>query len=118
MRQVRAAEMMVAMNRYSTSYVKSIVAATPSSEFVEGRKPVMRGVTSEQLDLMTQESERLDQDMKLIEQRYGEDHLDLVLATAYIASLLENARVVRHLAQFHPNIFAEFQKIAEVQKAA
>lgn len=118
MRQVRAAEMMVAMNRFSTSYVRSIVAATPISEFVEGRKPVTRGVTPEQLDLMTQESERLDQDMKQIEQRYGEDHLDLVLATAYIASLLENARVVRHLAQFHPDIFAQFQKIAEVQKAA
>lgn len=118
MRQVRAAEMMVAMNRFSTNYVRSIVAATPISEFVEGRKPVTRGVTPEQLDLMTQESERLDQDMRQIEQRYGEDHLDLVLATAYIASLLENARVVRHLAQFHPDIFAQFQKIAEVQKAA
>lgn len=118
MRQVRAAEMMVAMNRYSTSYVKSIVAATPSSEFVEGRKPAMRGVTPEQLDLMSQESERLDQDMKTVEQRYGEDHLDLVLATAYIATLLENARVVRHLAQFHPEIFGQFQKIVEVQKAA
>lgn len=118
MRQVRAAEMMVAMNRFSTNYMRSIVAATPISEFVEGRKPVTRGVTPEQLDLMTQESERLDQDMKQIEQRYGEDHLDLVLATAYIATLLENARVVRHLAQFHPDIFAQFQKIAEVQKAA
>ncbi|MBL9065351.1 MAG: ParB N-terminal domain-containing protein [Sphingopyxis sp.] len=118
MRQVRAAEMMVAMNRFSTNYMRSIVAATPISEFVEGRKPVTRGVTPEQLDLMTQESERLDQDMKQIEQRYGEDHLDLVLATAYIATLLENARVVRHLAQFHPDIFAQFQKIADVQKAA
>ena len=106
------------MNRFSNNYVRSIVAATPISEFVEGRKPVTRGVTAEQLDLMTQESERLDQDMKQIEQRYGEDHLDLVLATAYISSLLENARVVRHLAQFHPDIFAQFQKIADVQKAA
>lgn len=36
MRQMAAAEMMIAMNRFSLSYVKSIVAATPADEFVEG----------------------------------------------------------------------------------
>lgn len=56
--------------------------------------------------------------VKLIEQSYGADHLDLVLATAYIASLLDNARVVRHLAQSHADLLQEFQKIAELQKAA
>ena len=118
MRQLRAAEMMVAMNRYSVSYVKSIVAATPADQFIEGRKPVARGLTREQLDLMAQESERLDQEVKVIEKCYGEDHLDLVLATAYVASLLENARVVRYLARSHPGILAEFQKMTEVPKAA
>jgi ParB-like chromosome segregation protein Spo0J len=118
MRQLRAAEMMVAMNRYSTSYVKSIVAATPADQLVSERKRLVRGVTREQIDLMSQESEQLDQEVKLIEKTYGEDHLDLVIATAYVAGLLENARIVRHLAQRHPDIFAQFQKIADLQKAA
>ena len=118
MRQIAAAEMMVAMNRYSTGYVKSIVAATPPDQLVEGKRPVVRGLSSQQIDLMTEESARLDREFKLIEQSYGADHLDLVLASTYVASLLNNARVVRHLAQFHPDLLNEFQKIAELQKAA
>lgn len=118
MRQIAAAEMMVAMNRYSTGYVKSIVAATPADLLVAGKPPVVRGLSAQQVDLMTEESARLDREFKLIEQSYGADHLDLVLAAAYVTSLLNNARVVRHLAQKHPDLFSEFQKIAEMQKAA
>lgn len=118
MRQMRAAEMMVAMNRFALGYVKSIVAATPADQLAEGKKAPARGLTSQQIDLMTEESERLDREFKLIEQSYGADHLDLVLAAAYVASLLDNARLVRHLAQFHADLLQEFQKIAEVRKAA
>ncbi|MAY20779.1 MAG: chromosome partitioning protein ParB [Erythrobacteraceae bacterium] len=118
MRQIAAAEMMIAMNKYSLGYVKSIVAATPADQLVEGKQKVVRGLSPEQIDLMTQEAERLDREFKLIEQDYGADHLDLVLATAYVASLLDNARVVRHLAKAHADLLQEFQKIAELQRAA
>jgi hypothetical protein len=118
MRQIAAAEMMVAMNQYSTGYARSIVAATPSDQLVEGKHQGSLGLTPEQIDLMTEESARLDREFKLIEQSYGADHLDLVLASAYVSSLLENARVVRHLAQYHAELLIEFQKIAELQKAA
>ncbi|MEZ5654931.1 MAG: plasmid partitioning protein RepB C-terminal domain-containing protein [Sphingobium sp.] len=118
MRQIAAAEMMVAMNRYSTGYVKSIVAATPIDQLVEGKQPTTRGLTPEQIDLMTQESAQLDREFKLIEQSYGADHLDLVIASGYVASLLDNARVVRHLAQYHSDLLTEFQKIAELRQAA
>ena len=118
MRQIAAAEMMVAMNQYSISYAKSIVAATPIDQLVEGKKSFNQGLSSEQADLMTEESARLDREFRAIEQSYGMDHLDLVLASAYLANLLENARVVRHLAQYQPELLNEFQKIAELQKAA
>ena len=118
MRQMAAAEMMIAMNRFSLGYVKSIVAATPADQFVEGKRQVTRGLTLEQINLMTQESIRLDREFRQIEQNYGVDHLDMVLATAYIGNLLDNARVVRHLAQHHGDLLTEFQKIAELQMAA
>jgi RepB plasmid partitioning protein/ParB-like nuclease domain len=117
MRQIVAAEMMVAMNRYSTSYAKSIVAGTPADQLVERRKPV-RGLTDAQVALMERESAELDREFKLIEQDYGKDHLDLVLASGYVGRLLGNARVVRHLARHHADLLSEFQKIAEFQKAA
>lgn len=118
MRQIEAAELMIAMNRYSNSYAKSLVAATPENQLMEGKRKVVRGLTSDQVARMEQETASLDRDFKLIEQSYGSDHLDLVLAIGYVARLLENARVVRYLAQRHPEFLAEFHKIAEVQKAA
>lgn len=118
MRQIVAAEMMVAMNRFSTSYAKSIVAGTPDDQLVEGRHKAVRGLTEAQIALMERESADLDREFRLIEQTYGSDHLDLVLATGYVVNLLSNVRVVRHLAQHHPNLLSEFQKIADLQKAA
>lgn len=118
MRQIVAAEMMVAMNRYSVPYVKSIVAGTPDDQMVEGRQKVIRGLTDEQISVMEREAEALDREFKMIEQSYGADHLDLVLATGYVQRLLGNVRVVRHLAQHHSDLLSEFQKIAELQKAA
>lgn len=118
MRQIVAAEMMVAMNRYSTPYAKSIVAGTPQEQLVAPRPKAMRGLTDAQIALMERETADLDREFRLIEQGYGEDHLDLVLAAGYVSRLLGNARVVRHLAQFHADLLSEFQKIADFQKAA
>jgi ParB-like chromosome segregation protein Spo0J len=118
LRQIAAAEMMVAMNQYSISYAKSIVAATPADQLVDGKTAAISGLTAEQADLMTEESARLDREFKAIEHSYGVDHLDLVLASAYLANLLENASVVRYLAKHHPELLNEFQKIADLRKAA
>lgn len=118
MRQIAAAEMMVAMNKYSTGYAKSIVAATAEEDLVEQKRKVVRGLTEAQIELMSRESAQLDRDFKLIEQSYGADHLDLVLATGYLGSLLRSAPIVRYLAQHHPQLLAEFQKITELQQAA
>lgn len=118
LRQIEAAEMMVAMNQYSSGYMQSIVAATAPDQLVEGAVKPVKGLSNSQIDLMTEESARLDREFRLIEQDYGADHLDLVLASAYISTLLDNVRVVRHLAQHHASLLQEFQKITELQKAA
>jgi len=118
MRQIAAAEIMIAMNRYSLSYVRSIVTATPDDQLVESRKKPAHGLTTDQIAIMERESEGLDREIRSIEQSYGTDHLDLVLAIGYVTRLLGNARVVRHLAQHHAELLHEFQKIIEVQQAA
>jgi hypothetical protein len=41
-----------------------------------------------------------------------------VLAIGYIDRRLGTARVVGYLAQHHPEILAEFQKISDLQRAA
>lgn len=115
-RQIEAAELMEAMNKYSVSYAQSLVAATPREQLVSPPKQrKMRGVLNEQRDLMAKESANLDREFKMIQQSYGSDHLDLVLAKGYLAKLVGNPRIARYLAQHYPEILAEFQKIAELE---
>jgi ParB-like chromosome segregation protein Spo0J len=51
LRQIEAAELMVAMNKYTISYAKSLLAATPESQLVESNKPKrVKGLSEEQID--------------------------------------------------------------------
>ena len=118
MRQIEAAQAMIAMNRYSISYAKSLVASTPEDQLLEGKSRRARGLTQEQISVMQRESENIDRDFRVIEKSYGSDHLDLVLAIGYVSRLLGNARVVRHLAQHQSSILSEFQKVADLQQEA
>ena len=119
LRQIEAAELMVAMNKYTISYAKSLVAATPQAQLVEADKPKrVSGLSDEQIALMERESVNLEREFKIAEKSYGTDHLDLVLTNGYLGKLLGNARVVRYLAQHHNDILAEFQKLAEMEVVA
>ena len=118
-RQVEAAELMVAMNKFTISYARTLLAATPDTQLAPGRRRIKpRGVTEEQLVLMQRESANLDREFRLIEESYGSDHLDLVLARGYLARLVGNARIARHLEQHHREILLEFMQIAERQATA
>ena len=119
LRQIEAAELMVAMNKYTINYAKSLYAATPHSQLADAQKrKTVNGLNDDQMALMERESANLDREFKMAEQSYGTDHLDLVLTKGYLAKLLGNARVVRYLAQNHQEFLAEFQRIAELESTA
>lgn len=119
LRQIEAAELMVAMNKFTTSYARSLVAATPQSQLVEQDKPKhVKGLSDEQIAMMERESVSLQREFRIAEKSYGTDHLDLVLTNGYITKLLSNAGVVRYLAQHHSDILTEFQKLADTETVA
>jgi ParB-like chromosome segregation protein Spo0J len=119
LRQIEAAELMVAMNKYTIPYAKSLLAATPQDQLADAAKSkAVKGLTENQMALMERESANLDREFRMAEQAYGIDHLDLVLAKGFLAKMLGNARVVRYLAQNHREILSEFQKIAELESSA
>jgi len=119
LRQIEATELMVAMNKYTFGYAKSLVAATPQDQLAEGYKPKrVRGLTSAQVALMERETANLDREFRIAEQSYGTDHLDLVIASGYIGKLLGNAKVVRYLGMHQKEILLEFQKLVELDAAA
>ena len=115
MRQVEVAELMIAMDNYSVSYSKALVVATPQEQLVESEKPKsFKGISAEQIARMESEMAKLQRDIKLIEDSYGPDHLNLVLARGYLVSLLDNEEVSRYLEQNHNEILSEFRRISEV----
>ena len=118
MRQIEVAETMIAMNKFSWPYAQSLVAATPQHQLVSEQRKAIRGLSDEQLEHMEREATNIDREFRMIEQSYGIDHLDLVLATGYLARLTENVRVVHHLARHHPELLAEFQRIVQLRDAA
>lgn len=118
MRQIEVAETMIAMNRFSWPYAKSLVAATPLHLLTSEKQKVVRGLNEEQIEHMEREATNVDREFRMIEQSYGMDHLDLVLATGYLARLTGCVRVVHHLARYHPELLAEFQRIVQLRDAA
>jgi DNA invertase Pin-like site-specific DNA recombinase len=117
-RQIEAAELMSAMNQFSSTYATSLLVATSKEQLAEPNKPkALKGITNEQMELMERESANLEREFKLAAQSYGEDHLDFVLAKGYLSKLLSNARVVRHLAQHHQEFLSEFQQLVDVKGA-
>ena len=115
MRQIEVVELMITMNSYSVSYSKALLAATPQDQLVEPEKPKsFKGVSPEQIAKMEKEMATLQRDIKLIEDSYRPDHLNLVLARGYLVSLLNNDKVVRYLDQNHTEILTELQKISEI----
>lgn len=119
LRQIEAAELMVAMGKYTVPYARSLVAATPREQLAEAfRDKKVKGLTEDQVALMERESANLQREFKLAEQSYGADNLDLVVAKGFLARLLANGRVVRYLNQNHNELLTELQKIAAMESAA
>jgi hypothetical protein len=99
----------------TTSYARALLAATPREQMAHPEKPKnIKGLSEEQMARMESEMASLQREYQLIEENYGTDVLNLTLAKGYLGSLLGNARVVRYMAQHHPAMLAEFQKVTEI----
>ena len=113
-RQVECVELMVSANTITVAYAEAMLVATPTEMLVEGKKPAkLTGLTQEQMAKMEREMSNLQGQYKLVEQTYGQDVLNLVLAKGYLAKLLENESVTRFLKQRQPDVLAEFEAIVK-----
>jgi len=111
-RQVECVELMVSANTITVAYAEALLVATPATMLVEGTKPAkLTGLTPEQMSKMEREMTNLQGQYKMVEQTYGEDVLNLVLAKGYLGKLLDNKAVARYLRQRQPDVLAEFEGI-------
>lgn len=111
-RQVECVELMVAINNITVPYAQALMAATPSNLLMGDAKPrKLGGATPEQMAKMEREMGNLQGQFKLVEQSYGQDVLNLVLAKGYLAKLLDNEAVIRFLTKNQPELLIEFENI-------
>jgi ParB-like chromosome segregation protein Spo0J len=112
MRQIEVAELLISAGNFTSAYAKALLAATRQIDLVNPDKPKkVGGMTSEQMARMEREMASLTQDFKAIEASYGDDMLHLVIASGYLARLVNNDEIERYLRSRHPEILDEFRAI-------
>jgi hypothetical protein len=110
-RQVEACRLMVTASNYTSSYAKALLTATKECDLRRPAQPKPPVITSADLALMERELKTVQQDMKAIEVSFGNDLLNLVIATRYVSKLVGNRRIARYLDENHPEILKEFHAI-------
>ena len=110
-RQIECIDLMLTANSLTVNYAEALLATTSVELLVDGKKPDMRGVTSEQMGRMEREMQNLQGQYKLIEDSYADDVLNLVVAQGYLSKLLANEAVSRFITQQRPDIYEQFQTI-------
>jgi hypothetical protein len=95
MRQIEVAELLSAANNYCVPCFKALLASIHPGMLVDPDKSkIVEGLTPEQVSKMEKEIEALQRDLRSVEETYGNEVLNLVLARGYLTKLLNNARIV------------------------
>lgn len=114
-RQIYAAEMMIASNNYSTRFVRGLLAVSKPEDLVnpdEVYKRARRSSVNHQ-SVMEQGSDALIEDMKMVQKSYTGDLLSLTIAAGYLTRMLENVKIERHLLKHHPDMLQAVRDVLE-----
>jgi len=114
LRQVESIELMTAANSMTVNYMRALLMATQAEWLIEPAPATKtKGPTADTMARLQREMEQISDRYKLIEQSYGEDVLNLVLAKGYLQKLLENEHITEFLSKHQPDILREFNTIVE-----
>jgi len=67
--------------------------------------------TSAKIEALQRESEVLLTDLKLVEESYATQALDLTIGLGYVERLLANTRIEKYLTKHHVELLNEFNKL-------
>lgn len=106
-RQIEAAEMMIAANKFTKAYAEMILVTTRSYALTDKARPKKQDeISPEDISRMEAEMERLQQDSMTVEDTMGETMLSLVVAKGFIARLLRNENIHSHLRRYHEDLLS------------
>jgi hypothetical protein len=104
-RQVEAAEHMIAGQTFSTLFAKALLAVTKPELLIQPKRRQKVVATSlAAQEMLGRETEQLIRDLKAIEDSYGMDVLSLTVCSGYLRRMLTNSRIERYLSKNHPDL--------------
>lgn len=115
-RQLEAAELMIAANSFSTTFAKAMLIATPPEFLWEPLRQEPSVTSAARKAIMEEETAGLAKGLRAVEDSYGTDVLNLIVCCRYARGLLKNGAVKKYLARNHPDILRELEQLlAEVE---
>ena len=110
-RQIEIAELMVAANNFTKSYVEALLLGTPKNMMRPKAVKPARRVKREELARMELEMESLGMQYRACESVFSEKVLQLTVVRRYVMRLLDNPKVNRFVRSRHAEIHAELAEI-------
>jgi hypothetical protein len=101
-RQIEAAELMLAADNFTIAYARTARGDDAGSAAELGEPKQISGISAEQMARMEREMANLQRGLKLVEDPYGGDVLNLVLARGYLVKLFSNPAVAKYLHRHQP----------------
>ena len=114
LRQIDAAELMVAAANYTANYADLLLLGTQQKDLTHPEKPKkLGGLTPDQIAKMEREIDAVSGDFRAAEAAYGRNVFDLVLAKGYLGKLLRNAEVTVFLMRCFPEMHEGFRTLVD-----
>jgi hypothetical protein len=111
LRQIEAAEHMIANSVFSASFVRALLYATKSEMLVsQPRNRKKSSLPEATKTLFAQESETLLKDLKILQAELGKEALTLTVFRGYVRRLVNNPKVQRYLQRKHRDILEVFEE--------
>jgi len=111
-RQIEAAEHMVAGSTYTVPFAKALLAVTKPEMLEELPSARKLQATSEAARAMLEEqNEFLLRDLKSVEETYGTDALTLTVSCGYFERLLSNPKIERYMERYHIDILQTLRRL-------
>src|ERR1035437_8094790 len=110
-RQIEAAEHMVAGGTFTVPFAKALLAVT-KPEMLEEQAAVDKKLQATSIaarSMLEEQNEFLLRDLKSVEESYGTDVLTLTVACGYLDRLLKNPMIERYLARHRVDILQALQ---------
>jgi len=112
-RQIEAAEHMVAGGTFTVPFAKALLAVT-KPEMLEEQAAADKKLQATSLaarSMLEEQNEFLLRDLKSVEESYGTDALTLTVACGYLDRLLTNPKIERYMTRNHADILQALQKL-------